>query len=797
MAYQEITQYSSPNYTPASQVPRIYGKARTIEGVVYHWWGDPNLKPSFQGIINFLCRPNGNTSAHVVGEAGRIAWIIDAQHCLPIDATEVLTPNGYVPLSKMKVGDTVFQYDIKTGIIDRTTVLDVVDKRVEKVYKMRQTEATADHDLIVQPNRKAKLSKQKMKVLFNKDKNTRRLFPRASGTDSKGVDLTDDEIRYLVAIQADGSFIKGKDAISFHFKKDRKTQRIEELLKKLDRQYKKYTSPLGNTRFRVYHGERSWAERYLPNKSFSDFWLNMNDHQIDIFIEELFLWDGDNGRLRSYSTTDKKSSDIVQAIFSLAGYYPRCDVAEARGSRKMSYRIFPTLSYGLHGGMDIQERETEVSCITVEKGAIIIRQYGKTQIIGNCAWHAGNSYANSSLIGYECNPRLSDGDYETMGEFHYDMEKAYGRRLAIHVHKEFSSTQCSPVDKNRVRAIADRFHAGQAQKVSAPPAPTKKAVPAPEKFSAPRRFKVKIDKAELWDLESNPNWKSVKSFTRDTVLEFAGVYHFNNSVYYTTAYSMSKGVKTGVNAVDLEEIVAKAPEPTPAPAPKEDPEWVKNLKDILPIKLTVVQPQGVKVINLLTGETIGDKIPANTQIDVRKITTVGGKEYYISSYAADKGVPHGLPKESLAERVEPIEKEKPEWLNNLHDIEDQDFWTRGRTTVFELKTGKAVEVLSRNKKVRITHTVHFLENEFMITEDGKAILPVMLSDKPVESDKPETTEPEIKELTGWNSELAERMTYEIKQSQELNKENNNLLKQILEIVQKIWKAFTMIFKVKK
>lgn len=494
MAYQEITQYNSPNYTPASQVPRIYGKARTIEGVVYHWWGDPNLKPSFQGIINFLCRPNGNTSAHVVGEAGRIAWIINAQ---------------------------------------------------------------------------------------------------------------------------------------------------------------------------------------------------------------------------------------------------------------------------------------------------------------DAAWHAGNAYANSSLIGYECNPRLSDGDYETMGEFHYDLEKAYGRRLAIHVHREFSSTQCSPIDKNRVRAIADRFHAGQAQKVSAPPAPTKKAVPAPEKFSAPRRFKVKIDKAELWDLESNPSWRSVKSFPRDTVLEFAGAYHFNNSIYYTTAYSMGKGVKTGVNAVDLEEIVAKAPEPTPAPAPKEDPEWVKNLKDILPIKLTVVQPQGVKVINLLTGETIGDKIPVNTQIDVRKITTVGGKEYYISSYAADKGVPHGLLKESLAQRVEPLEKEKPEWLNNLHDIEDQDFWTRGKTTVFELKTGKAVEVLSRNKKVRITHTVHFLENEFMITEDGKAILPVMLSDKPVENDKPETTEPEIKELTGWNSELAERITYEIKQSQELNKENNNLLKQILEIVQKIWKAFIMIFKVKK
>jgi N-acetyl-anhydromuramyl-L-alanine amidase AmpD len=75
MAYQELTQFNSPNYTPGSQVPAVYGMARAVEGVTYHWWGS---NADFMSIVNYLCRANGNTSAHTVGEAGRVAWIVDA-----------------------------------------------------------------------------------------------------------------------------------------------------------------------------------------------------------------------------------------------------------------------------------------------------------------------------------------------------------------------------------------------------------------------------------------------------------------------------------------------------------------------------------------------------------------------------------------------------------------------------------------------------------------------------------------------------------------------------------------------
>lgn len=78
MAYTYETQYDSPNYTPQSQSPGVFGYNRTIEGITIHWWGDPNSNPSYEGVRGYLCRSNGNTSAHYVatGTGRRVACIV-------------------------------------------------------------------------------------------------------------------------------------------------------------------------------------------------------------------------------------------------------------------------------------------------------------------------------------------------------------------------------------------------------------------------------------------------------------------------------------------------------------------------------------------------------------------------------------------------------------------------------------------------------------------------------------------------------------------------------------------------
>lgn len=79
MSYQYLTQYNSPNFTPDAQARSVYGRSRTIEAIAIHWWGDPNENPQFEGIVNHLCSPAAQVSAHFVatGTGRRVACLVN------------------------------------------------------------------------------------------------------------------------------------------------------------------------------------------------------------------------------------------------------------------------------------------------------------------------------------------------------------------------------------------------------------------------------------------------------------------------------------------------------------------------------------------------------------------------------------------------------------------------------------------------------------------------------------------------------------------------------------------------
>lgn len=86
MAYQFLTQYNSPNYTPKNGCVAQWGVSRKLnasEGakIAIHWWGDPNTNPSFEGVISTLCNPSRGASAHFVstGTGRRVACLVDLQ----------------------------------------------------------------------------------------------------------------------------------------------------------------------------------------------------------------------------------------------------------------------------------------------------------------------------------------------------------------------------------------------------------------------------------------------------------------------------------------------------------------------------------------------------------------------------------------------------------------------------------------------------------------------------------------------------------------------------------------------
>lgn len=66
MAYNEITNRTSPN--------KWIG-GNTIKGITIHWYGDPKTNPTAEGVVNWLCNPASQVSAHfVITGTGRKVW---------------------------------------------------------------------------------------------------------------------------------------------------------------------------------------------------------------------------------------------------------------------------------------------------------------------------------------------------------------------------------------------------------------------------------------------------------------------------------------------------------------------------------------------------------------------------------------------------------------------------------------------------------------------------------------------------------------------------------------------------
>lgn len=66
MAYNEITNRTSPNK---------WVGGNTIKSIVIHWWGDPKTNPTAEGVVNWLCNPASQVSAHfVITGTGRRVW---------------------------------------------------------------------------------------------------------------------------------------------------------------------------------------------------------------------------------------------------------------------------------------------------------------------------------------------------------------------------------------------------------------------------------------------------------------------------------------------------------------------------------------------------------------------------------------------------------------------------------------------------------------------------------------------------------------------------------------------------
>ncbi len=76
MSYQ-VDWIASPNFTPGWQANSVWGKPRTKEIVIGHWWGDPALKPTYDGVVRHFKNSGSQVSAHYVVGQGKMCQMVD------------------------------------------------------------------------------------------------------------------------------------------------------------------------------------------------------------------------------------------------------------------------------------------------------------------------------------------------------------------------------------------------------------------------------------------------------------------------------------------------------------------------------------------------------------------------------------------------------------------------------------------------------------------------------------------------------------------------------------------------
>lgn len=223
----------------------------------------------------------------------------------------------------------------------------------------------------------------------------------------------------------------------------------------------------------------------------------------------------------------------------------------------------------------------------------------------NCkdtAWHAGNWGANLTTIGIECDPRCRNEDYDVVAELVADIWRFYGK-LPLYPHKHWRSTDCpGNYDIGRIAALAEqKLHGGNPAPAPAPvPAPAPAPQPAPAravvvKLEQSLAFRLKGDN-NLWDLDSAPNWRAVKTFHKGEAFVAFAKSEFAGSTFYLTEYSFNHGLRNGVNAVDLEPAEQSKPAPatpqSPAPAAVDTNDGKNDKKE------TISNPTLDKIANV-------------------------------------------------------------------------------------------------------------------------------------------------------------------------------------------------------
>lgn len=311
--------------------------------------------------------------------------------------TEYLTPQGWKKIKDYD-GGQVGQYT-EVGTLEFVKPTNYINTTAEKMYHFKSLNnldmiLSENHDIVYRTD-KFNLNKKPVKEvieIINKNKlGFSGGIPRGFNyfPENKGIDLSDDEIRLQVAINADGYFLKNSKKelngkVGINIKRLFKVKRLFYLLDKLNIKYI-YSQYGGDYHRFVFTPPRL-------NKHFtSDFW-NCNLKQLKIINDEVTLWDGN--RSNKHTTSSKSDADFIQFVFTIFNGSSVMNITGKKGEKPYWMIVksnMQNLTLKRKTTMESDFEITEVKtidgrmyCFTVPSGMLVLRRNNKIFITGNC-----------------------------------------------------------------------------------------------------------------------------------------------------------------------------------------------------------------------------------------------------------------------------------------------------------------------------------------------------------------------------------------------------------------------------
>jgi len=308
---------------------------------------------------------------------------------------EVLTKNGWVPFGNYDHSSEIVQWSPDSDKLSWCKPLGYVDKAYKGPmlkWDARRLQALMTPDHNVPSIYYGKKGKRYVNKVAASELSSSARYPLSGNLENgKAVDAA--LIRYLVAVQADGS-LDENGYVRFHLKRPRKIERLKMLMDSLgisptisedkDKPGALHIYCPRNAPFDLH----TW---FLPGKTFPlQELLTWNFECRAIFLEELKYWDGDRSRACPvYLTSNKANADTVQTLSHITGRSSQIWECCKHSSHWGTKTVYST---SLASNTEIRtsslnpstvDYDGTIHCTTTETGYFLTRYKEKIFVTGN------------------------------------------------------------------------------------------------------------------------------------------------------------------------------------------------------------------------------------------------------------------------------------------------------------------------------------------------------------------------------------------------------------------------------